>query len=105
MPKVYVDVSIFTEAKAFGMISGCIDVPAIPQVGDLMIFRPRSPPSVFAAIGQLRVNSRLIKADDDDPVILMLDDITVATDDDARAVMCFLEEGYGLSGDIWQVDD
>ena len=105
MPKVYVDVSIFTEANAFGMVSGHIDVPVIPQVGDLMVFPPRAPSSALVAIRQLRVTARLINANSDEPVGLMLDDITVATDDDAREVLCFLEEGYGLRGDIWQIDD
>ncbi len=44
MPKVYVDASIFTKAKAFGKISGHVDLEIVPQVGDLMTFwaaRPR----------------------------------------------------------------
>jgi len=102
MPKVYVDASIFTKAKAFGKISGHIDVPVIPQVGDLMVFGPRGSPSTYAAIDFLRVTDRIICANGDDPVSLSLGDITVETDDDARRVVRFLEESHGLFGDAWE---
>jgi hypothetical protein len=36
-----------------------------------------------------------------DPVSLSLKDIIVETDDDARKIMRFLEEDYGLFGDTW----
>lgn len=104
MPKVYVDASVFTKARAFGRVSGNIDVPVIPEVGDLMAFGPRGSPSAFAAIDLLRITERVINANGEDPVSLSLGDITVETDDDARKVVRFLEESYGLFGEAWEAD-
>jgi len=105
MPKVYVDASIFTKAKAFGKISGQIDVSIIPQIGDLMTFGPRGPTSVFTVVGLLRVNDRIISANDGVAVSLVLEDIIVETDEDARKLIQFFEAGHGLLGDVWDDQD
>jgi hypothetical protein len=102
VPKVYVDASVFTKVRAFGRVSGNIDVPIIPQVGDHVAFGPRGSPSDFAVIDLLRVTDRIISANGDAPVSLSLSDITVETDDDARKVVRFLEESHGLFGETWE---
>jgi hypothetical protein len=100
---VYVDASVFTKADAFGRISGTIDLSVIPQVGDLMAFGPHGSASDFVAVDLLRVTNKIIHANGDD-VNLSLDDITVETEDDARAVLRFLEDAYNLFGEVWQDD-
>ena len=101
MPRVHVDASVFTKANAFGRISGPIDLSVIPQVGDLMAFGPRGSGSTFVAVDLLRITNRIIHANGDD-VSLSLDDITVEAEEDARAVMRFLEEAYDLFGEVWK---
>jgi len=99
MIKVYVDISLFTKDSAFGRISGHIDVPEVPHIGDLISF-PLSPSEEHGGYaGLLRVAERIIPADRAEQIQLSLEDVTVETTDDARRVMAFFEQVCGLFGE------
>ena len=51
MPEVHIDISLFTKDAAFGMISGTLQLPVVPQVGDALSFRIAG--SVKAVCGKL----------------------------------------------------
>jgi hypothetical protein len=103
MPSVYVDVSLFTKEDAFGRISGVLELAVIPQIGDWLSFDfPKRGEQTVHSPGIVKVTDRIISANGDEQVQLSLDDITVATSDDARAVMTFLEKSYGLIGDPYK---
>jgi len=107
MPKVHIDISLFTKDAAFGMVSGPFDLPTIPQEGESITFQFAEP--VEASVGrdelpfegQLRVTDRITTPDIDGIVLLCLEDITAATAQDARLLLEMFERHYGLFGDVW----
>jgi hypothetical protein len=106
MVSVHIDISLFTKAAAFGMVSGPLDVPAIPQVGDSISFHFTEPSEAYIGKqelsfeGQLRVTDRIANVDGE--VLLLLEDITAATPRDARHLMEMFERLHGLFGDVWE---
>jgi hypothetical protein len=109
MFRVSVDVSLFTATEAFGRISGQISVAVIPQIGDHISFNfpERNQESSTATLSPriLKVTERIISANSDEEIILSLGDITVETGNDARKVMGFLEEAYGLFGEPYGTEE
>jgi hypothetical protein len=107
--KVVIDASIFTqEAGAFGNVSGAIDVSFEPCIGDTLSFIPTREntdmPPGFS--GQVRVEGRVITAGGDSHgLMISLEDITVATVDDAQALMAFFEDAHGLFANIYDEDE
>jgi hypothetical protein len=99
MIKVYVDISLFTKDNAFGRISGSIEVPELPQIGDLISFPLSAAEEHGGYVGLLRVSHRIIPANRDEQIQLSLEDVTVETMDDARRVMVFFEEVCSLFGE------
>lgn len=106
MFKVHIDISLFTRDAAFGMISGDLTLPEIPQVGDRIGFRILEKIEAYVGIipfgGLLRVTHRVIAADGDLPVMLSLEDLTAATPDDAQKIIEMAEKNYGLFGEVWE---
>jgi hypothetical protein len=102
---VRIDISLFTEDDAFGMISGEIEVPIMPQIGDVIVFDGQGADVVrheaAFGMGPLEVTNRLISAASNGAVTVMLSDIEVKTKEDARQVMAFFEDCYGLFGEPW----
>lgn len=104
MFRAYISISIFTPDTAFGMVSGELDVAVIPQVGDFISFElPFEAKLADGAsfIPHLRVDERIIVADTERSVLLMLDDITAATTADARHLIEMFGQYPGLVCDIW----
>lgn len=103
MHEVPIDISLFTTNAAFGMISGSLHLPVIPQVGDTLSFRNTKPIEAFCGklpfTGLLRVTHRIISSDG---VSVMLEDLTAATPSDAQSVIDMLEKNHGLFGDVWE---
>jgi hypothetical protein len=106
MFKVHVDISLFTNDAAFGMISGHLDLSVIPQVGDKLSFRMTEEIEARCGVvpfgGLLSVTHRIIAADGDLPVSLALEDLTAKTSDDAGKIIAMLEANYGLFADVWE---
>ena len=106
MFEVHVDISLFTKTAAFGMLSGSLNLPVIPQVGDVIAFRLLHNVDAYCDGipfgGHLRVTTRIISPDAGGGVLLVMEDLTAATSDDARLIMEMLAENYGLLGDVWE---
>ena len=88
MPRVHVDISILGNDPAYGRISGSVDVPIIPQIGNQVSFGE--------AQQLLRVTSRIIVANSDDEVLLSLEDIVAETASKAKTAMTLFERRHGL---------
>lgn len=100
--EVHIDVSLFTTDAAFGMVSGKLHLPVVPQVGDAVAFRITKPLEAFCGPlpfnGLLRVTHRIISPDG---VSVALEDLTAATVADAQSIIAVLEENHGLFSDVW----
>ncbi|MBU7589833.1 MAG: hypothetical protein KAF42_11525 [Sphingopyxis terrae] len=100
---VHLDISLFTTNAAFGMISGSMRLPLIPQVGDVLSFRITRSVEAFCDThpftGLLRVTNRIISPDG---VSVALEDLTAATPGDAQSIIEIFEENHGLYGDVWE---
>jgi hypothetical protein len=107
--KVRVDISVFTEDEAVGMVSGKIEVPIVPQTGDIMSFDLEGADLVRheAAFGmdQVKVTDRLISTGADSDIGVILSDITAKTKEGALQIMAFFEDCHGLFGDRWDEQD
>jgi len=88
------------------MLSGHMNLPVVPAVGDLIAFRISKEVEAYRGAlpfnGHLRVTDRIISPDADVGVMLALEDLTAATANDARLVIEMFEENHGLFGDIWE---
>jgi hypothetical protein len=106
--KVHVDISVFTEHESVGMISGEIEFPIVPQIGDIVIFGPQGADLVrhkaAIPIELIKVTDRLIHSGADGGITIMLSDITAKTKEDALQIMAFFEDCHGLFGDRWDSD-
>jgi hypothetical protein len=104
--KIFVDISIFTEADAFGRISGDVSVPIPPQIGDLMFFDLSKGGETLVEAGiyfdALKVTDRIIPIEENGKLSVTLSDITVKTRDDATKVVNYLEEHYTLFGEPYE---
>lgn len=105
--KVSVDFSVYIQADgAFGSVSGEIDTPTPPQIGDSISFLfPRGGQTIESSIGFngiLKVTDRVIAANrDDQKLMLTLSDITLATKSDAIKVTEYLEAAFDLFAVIY----
>ena len=107
MVKVQIDISVFTKDAAIGMVSGPLELAIVPQVGDRISFQVDGSLEAFVGEkkfpfgGQLGVTDRVVAASDG-TVLLMLEDVTAATSEDARRLMEMLAQHHGLFLDIWE---
>lgn len=100
--KVSIDFSIYTqEGGAFGNVSGDIDVSIFPQIGDSIsfLFSRRNiaiEPSIGFG-GVLKVTDRIIPADRDDQLLmLVLSDVVLSKNDDAIKLVGYFESAFDL---------
>ncbi|HET9335119.1 MAG TPA: hypothetical protein VFO12_01785 [Sphingomicrobium sp.] len=102
---IHIDISVFTEDEAVGMISGEIEVPMVPQIGDVVTFDLQGADVVrhkaAFGIGPIKATGRLIGTGAEAVITIMLSDITAKTKDDALEVMAFFEDCHRLFGDRW----
>ena len=100
MHRVHIDISLLGIGTAYGRVSGSIDVGIIPQIGDQLSFAVPKYGELSAEIGKipylLRVTDRIIAANADDEVVLLLEDIVADSRASARTVMAFFEECHSL---------
>jgi hypothetical protein len=107
--KIYVDVSVMTsEESAGGRVSGILDLVAVPSIGaTLVLSNPRNKVpyvSVAGFTGHIRVTDVRFEPcyDDAVSVALSLEDVVVPTMSEARVLMQFLSEGFGLSAEAFE---
>ena len=108
MVKIGVDISVFTPDAAVGMASGSLDVVVVPQMGDVIAFRASDSFEVLLQgkkttfSGLIQVTKRIIAADGEGVVQLILEDITAATKEDAKRLLEMFDQHYGLFADVWE---
>jgi hypothetical protein len=100
--KVNVDFSVFqSPIKAYGNVSGFLDVPSIPSSGDTISFmfsrNPVDMPSVGFS-GILKVEGRRFDVDQEIGCSLELESIVLENANDAEKLMSYFEKGFGLFG-------
>jgi hypothetical protein len=103
--KVSIDVIVFTSDTAIGMVSGELDLVAVPQTGNIVCFS--SPFEGVAHVGgfsgHLTVKHVLFRpAKDDSGVTIMFDDIVADSRETALEIMRYLEQGFGLFADEFE---
>ena len=100
MPRVYVDISVFTPTSSVGVVNGHMDVAVVPTEGSSVSFdTPRNviePLDVAGFIPSIEVEQVLPPVPGTNEVLLSLADVTLATRADALKVAQYLERGFGL---------
>ena len=91
-------------------MSGLLDFAAVPFIGSTIIFaHPKNsvtPVILDGFSGFLKVvDLRFEPSDADASVALSLEDIRVSHIEDAKKVMKYLEDGFGLSNDEYHLSD
>ena len=100
MARVHIDISVFTPDSSFGVVSGAMEVPDVPQVGEHISFDhppaaltrnafPQTPP-------RLEVEHVLPAPLGTEEVLVMLSDLTLVTREDAQKMVNYLQDGFGL---------
>lgn len=112
--KIYVDLSVLCsggEGTAVGRVSGMLELAAVPPIGSLVVLahpangiQPIAVPgfSGMMKVAEVRfepVSSSAVN------VAMSLEDVTVASIEDGRKVMNFLAQGFGLSGEEYDLDE
>jgi hypothetical protein len=100
MFKVNVDISVVTEAIALGRLTGSINVPVMPQVGDWITldFPTNIQPIEDDSTpwGFFKVNARMISANEEADVSLLLSNVIVTGSGDAKKVLEHFSITYDL---------
>lgn len=89
------------------MVFGDLSVPVIPQIGDELslgltdiVKAHRGHPETSPFTNMLTVTHRIINANTDSDVMIMLEDITAETEDDAVKLAKLFQE-IGLDAERW----
>jgi len=99
--KVNVDFSIFSSANhAYGNVSGVLDLPEYPGMGDSISFAfsnlSAMPEANFP--GFLTVESKRYDVRQEVGCSIGLSDVVVNGQDEAERLMSYFENGFGLCG-------
>ena len=94
--RLYIDVSLFTPASAVGRVSGAMDFPSLPRVGEIVSLAQAAVPGAEFS-GQLAVTDVIHSptSSGQEPM-LSLADIVSPTEALAQAMGHSLEQSYGL---------
>jgi TetR/AcrR family transcriptional repressor of bet genes len=100
--RVFVDFSVFSRTTSAGMVSGLIDSPTLPRVGETISFvHPQNNAlavSLSGFTGLLKVEHVIHRANrGDEPISLSLESVTLDSALDVSALAQFLESGFGLN--------
>jgi TetR/AcrR family transcriptional repressor of bet genes len=102
--RVHVDFPVCLATTSAGVVSGSIDSPTLPRVGETISFlSPRNgipPVSLTGFTGLLKVEQVIHRANrGDEPVSLSLEPVTLESAADVSTLARFLEKGFGLEFD------
>jgi hypothetical protein len=101
---VLVDLSVGTEARALGRLSGSLRLPLVPQIGDILTFSFPAGTGEGEFSGVVRVTERLIPANGEETISISLSDIRVNTTDEADSVSKFFASYYKLFWEPYGTD-
>ena len=96
--KIKIDVSVFTNDAAIGMVDGEIKLPVVPAIGSIICMS--TPLNRVALVKEfdthLKVENVLFSPGEAATVILMLEDIVAESREKALEIMTYLEKGFDL---------
>jgi TetR/AcrR family transcriptional repressor of bet genes len=100
--RVYIDFSVFLRTTSAGVVSGFIDSPTLPRVGETISFvSPQNDPlpvSLSGFTGLLKVEQVIHRANQgDEPISLSLESVILDSASDVNALARFVERGFGLN--------
>lgn len=107
--KFHLDASIFSRSEgSLGMVSGDVELPMLPPIGSKLSFssplNPTNLVSVKGFHGLLTVESLIFQLQGGDVTAhVCLEDIIVDTHEDGRNLMAYLEAGFGLYADEFEI--
>ena len=104
-----VDASVFVvdPPSSYGVISGKLDLPSIPSIGDsLSLNPPRTEPNVALPQGApTELVVERVTDVPDLPVLVGLTDIEIQSRTDAESFVAYVCKGFGLYFDPTDLDD
>ncbi|TXG77073.1 hypothetical protein E6Q11_03415 [Candidatus Dojkabacteria bacterium] len=100
--KIHIDFSIFqSPVKAYGNVSGTLDLPSIPISGDTISFMFSNTPEMMPNVGfsgMLAVENRRYDVNQEIAFSLSLESIVLESAEAAEKIMSYFEKGFGLFG-------
>jgi hypothetical protein len=101
MARVHIDISVFTPHASVGVVNGVMEVAAVPQVGEFITLDSSTKRWEQSGIGgsppRLEVEHVLpAPAGSSEKFIVVLSDLTLPTREDAKRVVAYLEDGFGV---------
>jgi hypothetical protein len=104
--RVNVDFSIFTgeNSDAFGMATDAFELDCLPKVGDCIdvLQRKSLPRKVVGFTGLLKVGT--VVSPSETMTLAVLEDVFIASRDDAFFLAEFLEHACGMFVTVWERD-
>lgn len=99
--KATIDFSIFTkDPAAFGRVSGPLELPVVPVIGDTVSFlfpTTTGTHPVDGFVGQIKIEHRILIPGQKEPeLLIMLEDVILPTRTHAEALAEYLERGFDL---------
>ena len=102
--KIYLDFSVFTPLVSVGNVHGEFDLDVVPSEGEVLSFlSPKKKTTVDLVSGfkyELKVEHVSEVPTEPSRVLLSLEDVTLTTTQDAKKVMAYFEQGFGLHADV-----
>ncbi len=104
--KIYIDFSIFYPEGAYGNVTGYIDLPTLPKIGEqIVLFKDESSPSGVRFSGFLRLEAILpVEGYGPEYAVYSLADAEMHSLADARKLGNWLEAECGLFCDAYHDD-
>jgi len=100
--EVSVDFSIFISAtKAYGNITGSLNLPAIPTSGDFISLTSPLSHEVYVPVidefaEQIEIKKVIFIPGNEGRILIQLDDIVLDSENNARKLVDYLVDGFGL---------
>jgi len=97
--RVNIDISVFAPCGSVGVVSGNIECPAIPRVGEWISFTSPTPGTPIVPVpgftGMIGVESVIVEANSAH-ILLSLADVVLSRDERVWIFVRLMEQGHGL---------
>jgi len=108
VPKLEIDASVFSESgAALGRVSGKLEFVIVPRAGELVsfLFAPNGLGAASSGAPSLQVKvASVLHTPFNSGATLMLEDVVVASAEEAQKFADFLSAGFDLFYDAWADD-